>query len=57
MRIINQLRKPGEIRSVRLGPEIVTVRTVDDEVIVYRRVEGEDVGVQEGVLRRRTLSA
>ena len=39
MRIINRLRNPGEIRSVRLEPEKVTVRLVDDEVIMYERVE------------------
>ena len=53
MRIINRLREPGEIRSVRLESEKVTVRLVDDEIIIYRRSEDEDVGVQESVLRRR----
>ena len=55
MRLINRLRLPGEIRSVKLEPEKVTVRTVDDEVITYRRVEDEDVGVQESVLRRNAF--
>ena len=45
MRIINQLREPGEIRSVRLSPEGVVVRLVGDEIITYRRVESEDVDV------------
>ena len=44
MRVINRLREPGKIRSVRLEPEKVTV-IADNEVIAYRRVENEDVGV------------
>lgn len=57
MRIINRLRPPGEIKSVRLELETVTIRMVNDEVVVYRRIENEDVGVQESILRRRALSA
>jgi len=45
VRIINRLREPGEIRSVRLSPEGVVVRLVGDEIITYRRVESEDVDV------------
>jgi len=56
MRVINRLRNPGEIRSVRLEPEKVTVRLVDDEVIVYRRVEDEDVQTEgQGPHRRGSL--
>lgn len=57
MRIINLLRKPGEIRSVRLGPKSVIIRTVDDEVMVYRRVSDEDVSVQDVRVRRGSLSS
>jgi len=39
MRIINRLRRPGEIRSVKLNPESVIVRTTDNEVIIYRKVD------------------
>ena len=41
MRIINRLREPGKIRSVRLDEEIVRVRLVGDEEIIYRRVKDE----------------
>ena len=51
MRIINRLKPPGEIRSVRLSPEIVVVRT-DKEVFVYRRVEDGDVSMQDIQIRR-----
>ena len=56
MRIINRLALPGEIRSVRLGPEEVVVRLVNDEVIMYRRIENEDVGLQDVPFRRSSLS-
>ena len=46
MRIINRLRRPGEIRSVRLDEEIVRVRLVDDEEIIYRRIRDENVSLQ-----------
>ncbi len=36
MRVINKLRTPGVIRSVRLEEDIVQV-TTDKEVIIYRR--------------------
>jgi len=55
MRIINRLAEPGGIRSVRLEPELVTVRTYDNVLLMYRRVENEDVSLKENVLRRRTL--
>ena len=54
MRVINRLRLPGEIRSVWLETEKVTVRLVDNEVIVYRRIE--DVQTEgEGPHRRSSL--
>ena len=54
MRIINRLREPGEIRSVRLEPEKVTVRLVDDEMIIYRRVENEEFQVESQESHRRS---
>ena len=57
MRVINQLTTPGGIRSVRLEPELITVRTYDNKLIMYRRVENEDVSLEKDVLRRRTLPA
>lgn len=53
MRVINRLKPPGEIRSVRLNLETVIVHT-DDEVIVYRRVEDVQTS-SERPLRRSTL--
>ncbi len=55
MKVINRLKRPGEIRSVRLDPEIVTIRTVDNKMIFYRRVEDGDVSVQDVSVRRGTL--
>jgi len=55
MRVINRLTEPGGIRSVRLEPELVTVRTYSNELITYRRIENEDVSLEKDVLRRRTL--
>ena len=46
MRVINRLALPGKIRSVRLTPEEVIVR-MDDETIVYRRVEDVQTESQE----------
>ena len=55
MRIINRLTEPGGIRSVRLESELITVRTFDHKLIVYRRIENENVGMQDVSVRRRTL--
>ena len=55
MRMINRLKPPGVIQSVRLDQELVVVRTFDGEIFTYRRIENEDVGMQEGNLRRGTL--
>ena len=55
MRVINNLRGPGEIRSVRLTPNLVVVRTVAGKEIVYRRVEDESNLSKEGQLRRCPL--
>lgn len=52
MRIINRLRAPGVVRSVRLGEDTVQVVT-DDEVITYRRIENESV--QDVHVRRSSL--
>ena len=57
MRLINRLRLPGEIRSASLNPETVIVRTIDDVVVVYRRTEDENVGVQDVSVRRSSLSS
>ena len=43
MYIINRLRTPGKIKSIKLTPEVVVVRTADNEEIVYRRIENESV--------------
>ena len=54
MRIINKLRRPGEIRSVTLYPEYIVVRTTDNEEIIYRR--GDYVqATSEDSLRRGSL--
>lgn len=52
MRIINGLRPPGIIKSVRLNPGSVVVFT-DKEVLHYRRVGDESM--QDISVRRRTL--
>lgn len=56
MRVINRLKPPGKIRSVRLEPERVTI-TTDTEVLTYRRVRDEDVSKQNVPVRRRPLSS
>ena len=53
MRVINLLRPPGEIRSVKLTPEVVIVRT-DDEILTYRRVDDVQTA-SESTLRRSPL--
>ena len=40
MRVINKLRAPGVIRSIRLDEDVIRV-TTDKEVLVYRRVESD----------------
>ena len=56
MRIINRLALPGKIRSVGLSLEEVIVRLVNDEVIVYRRIENEDIPTEgQESYRRSTL--
>jgi len=50
MRVINRLRAPGVIKSVRLDEDVVRVIT-DEEVMVYRRVENESM---QGVHVRRS---
>ena len=55
MYVINRLRPPGKIKSIRLGEAVVKIRLVDGEVLVYRRIENEDVGMQDVQIRRRTF--
>ena len=55
MRMINRLKPPGVIRSVRLDPELVVVRTFDGETITYRRIENEDASMQDFSVQRSTL--
>ena len=55
MRMINRLKPPGVIRSVRLDSELVVVRTFDGETFTYRRIENEDVGMQDFSVRRSAL--
>ena len=54
MRVINKLRAPGVIRSIRLNEDIVHV-TTDKEVLVYRRVEADVHVESEEPLRRSPL--
>ena len=46
MYIINRLRPAGIIKSIRLSSESVVIRTVDDEVLVYRRTDDENDGMK-----------
>jgi len=56
VRLINRLRNPGEIRSVWLETEKVTVRLVNDEIIIYERIENEEIPTEgEGPHRRGSL--
>ena len=52
MRIINKLAPPGEIKSVRLTPEMVIV-WLGEETLVYRRIK--DAGMQDFSVRCSTL--
>jgi len=55
MYIINRLREPGVIKSIRMDEKVVKINLAGNEVLVFRRVENEDVDLQEVQVRCGSL--